>query len=73
LGSRFYLRALLIWWAVGMFAVLSWAGEKMPWLTVHIALPLLLLAASYLGAALSWIAVQSLLRTIGTWIWRIPH
>lgn len=55
LDSRFYLRALLIWWAIGMFAVLSWAGEKMPWLTVHVALPLILLAASYIGAALSWI------------------
>ena len=29
--------------------IYSWAGEKMPWLIVHIALPLLLLAARYLG------------------------
>lgn len=58
LGQRAYMRAFLIWWAAGMFLILSWAGEKMPWLTVHIALPLLLLAASYLDAALSWLDRQ---------------
>jgi uncharacterized protein (TIGR03663 family) len=58
LGQRAYLRALLIWWATGMFLVLSWAGEKMPWLTVYVALPLLLLAASYLDVALSWLDRQ---------------
>ncbi|MBX6341174.1 MAG: TIGR03663 family protein, partial [Thermomicrobiaceae bacterium] len=51
LSDRFMLRAFLIYWAAVMFAVLSWAGEKMPWLTVHIALPLALLAASLLGEA----------------------
>jgi hypothetical protein len=38
-----------------MFAVLSWAGEKMPWLTVHIALPLILLSAMLTGDALTWV------------------
>jgi predicted membrane-bound mannosyltransferase len=55
LGHRSYMRALLIWWATGMVLVLSWAGEKMPWLTVHVALPMLLLVASYLDAALAWL------------------
>ncbi|GAB4206286.1 MAG: TIGR03663 family protein [Roseiflexaceae bacterium] len=36
---------LLAWWTVSTFAIYSWAGEKMPWLTVHVALPLVLLAA----------------------------
>ncbi len=58
LGQRAYMRAFLIWWATGMFLILSWAGEKMPWLTVHVALPVLLLAASYLDVALSWLDGQ---------------
>jgi len=36
--------AYLIFWAVGSALIYSWAGEKMPWLTVHIALPLIFLA-----------------------------
>ncbi len=36
---------LLAWWTLSTFAIYSWAGEKMPWLTVHVALPLVLLAA----------------------------
>lgn len=40
LFSRF-----LVFWAAGTWLTLSWAGEKMPWLNVHIALPTILLAA----------------------------
>lgn len=36
---------LVAWWAIGAFAIYAWAGEKMPWLTTHVALPLVLLAA----------------------------
>ncbi len=36
---------LLAWWAVAAFAIYTWAGEKMPWLTIHISLPLTLLMA----------------------------
>jgi predicted membrane-bound mannosyltransferase len=36
---------LIAWWAVAAFGLYTWAGEKMPWLTVHIALPLVLLSA----------------------------
>ena len=50
LDRRWYTRALLVHWGTVMLGVLSWAGEKMPWLVVHIALPLTLLAASLLGA-----------------------
>ena len=49
-GDR--LTALLAWWFAGTLLALSSAGEKMPWLTVHMALPLALLAARSLGAAL---------------------
>ncbi len=53
-GYRWWIRVFLVVWATMMFAVLSWAGEKMPWLTVHIALPLILLSAMLTGDALGW-------------------
>lgn len=39
----------LAWWAVGIFAALSVAGEKMPWLSTHIAVPMILLAGWWGG------------------------
>ncbi len=35
--------AYLIFWAISGFVIYSWAGEKMPWLTVHITLPFIFL------------------------------
>ncbi|HEU0167293.1 MAG TPA: flippase activity-associated protein Agl23, partial [Chloroflexota bacterium] len=43
----------LAYWSILAFIIYSWAGEKMPWLTLQIALPLLLLAALFLGEFLS--------------------
>ncbi len=40
---------LLFWWAISSLVAYSIAGEKMPWLTVHIALPLILLSGWGLG------------------------
>jgi uncharacterized protein (TIGR03663 family) len=36
---------LVAWWGVAMWVGLSIAGEKMPWLSTHITMPFLLLAA----------------------------
>jgi uncharacterized protein (TIGR03663 family) len=41
--------ALLIYWSATSLFIFSIAGEKAPWLTVHIALPLILAAAWSLG------------------------
>lgn len=46
---RTFTRTFLAWWAVMAFALYSWAGEKMPWLVIHIALPLILLAGLFVG------------------------
>jgi uncharacterized protein (TIGR03663 family) len=43
-------RSFLIYWAILMFGVYSWAGEKFPWLTIHPLLPFLLLAAMFVVA-----------------------
>ncbi|MGZ6347239.1 MAG: SMP-30/gluconolactonase/LRE family protein, partial [Anaerolineales bacterium] len=40
---------LLIWWTASSLIAFSIAGEKMPWLTVHIALPMILLSGWGLG------------------------
>lgn len=49
--ERLFFRAFLAFWLLGILAILSWAGEKMPWLIVHISLPAILLAACVLGSA----------------------
>ena len=41
--------ALLLFWSLSSLAAYSIAGEKMPWLTVHIALPMILLSGWGLG------------------------
>ena len=40
---------MLGYWFLVIFCVLSWAGEKMPWLIVHIALPGTILAGIVVG------------------------
>jgi predicted membrane-bound mannosyltransferase len=65
LVRRDRLTALLLWWFVGTFVALGMAGEKMPWLTVHLALPLVFLSGRVAGQLLPW-AVRSL------WFGRAP-
>jgi uncharacterized protein (TIGR03663 family) len=52
-GIVWYLRrptlftSFLTYWAVMMFGIYSWAGEKFPWLMIHPLLPFSLLAAMF--------------------------
>lgn len=41
-----------IYWIILSFAIYSWAGEKMPWLTVHMTLPLIFLSGHVLQTSL---------------------
>jgi uncharacterized protein (TIGR03663 family) len=41
--------AFLLYWFVGALVGYSWAGEKMPWLVMYIALPMILFAGKALG------------------------
>jgi uncharacterized protein (TIGR03663 family) len=50
-GRRFFFQTSLAFWFAAIFLALSWAGEKMPWLVIHITLPAILLAAVFLGEA----------------------
>lgn len=49
--------SLLVWWSVSSVAAFSYAGEKMPWLTYHLTLPMILITGWALGHvidALDW-------------------
>jgi predicted membrane-bound mannosyltransferase len=38
-------RFFLVYWFVGNVAIYTWAAEKMPWLMIHMTMPMMLLAA----------------------------
>jgi hypothetical protein len=50
----FVLPVMLVWWAIATLGLYSWAGEKMPWLTIHVALPLVLLSAWAFARTIGW-------------------
>jgi uncharacterized protein (TIGR03663 family) len=64
LDRRFLTLALVAWWALVMFLVLSWAGEKMPWLIVHFLLPMLLLTGGGIGLVIEWLRREHLRSSI---------
>lgn len=47
--------ALLSWWTIGALVVYSWAGEKMPWLTLHLVVPLCLLGGWAVARMVNWV------------------
>ncbi|HLF28010.1 MAG TPA: SMP-30/gluconolactonase/LRE family protein [Anaerolineae bacterium] len=59
-----------LWWAALIFLALTLAGEKMPWLSTHIAVPFILLTGWWIGQMLESVwrwshSVRQRLRTIG--------
>ena len=61
-GPQPFARGFIAYWAVASVAIYSWAGEKMPWMDIHLVLPLTLLAAALLGAALDGLMTSDELR-----------
>jgi len=45
--------SFLVYWLLVSLVIYSWAGEKMPWLTVHLVLPLVLLGGWFLDRMLA--------------------
>ena len=82
-GRRTYLRGFVLYWALVHLAIFSWAGEKMPWLSVHMVLPLSILAASVIGSGIErieeaaragrmstsalWATAAGIPLVVGTW------
>ena len=48
----------LVFWTVTSLVAYSLVGEKMPWLTVHTTLPLVILAGYSAGRFFSWLAAR---------------
>jgi uncharacterized protein (TIGR03663 family) len=52
----------VVWWVGTAWVIYSYAGEKMPWLTVHLALPMIMLGAWGLGRFIEAINWRQVLR-----------
>ncbi|HEX2923818.1 MAG TPA: 6-bladed beta-propeller, partial [Chloroflexota bacterium] len=52
LSSVGFFGGFMVVWVLGALAVYSWAGEKMPWLDIHITQPLVFLAAMAIAGLL---------------------
>ena len=48
----------LILWSVGVFIGLSIAGEKMPWLSTHLAIPFILLSGRWIGRLIDGLFIE---------------
>ena len=59
--NRVYFVVFCIWWVIGSWLAYSVAGEKMPWLITHMALPMCVLGSWFFGRLLhriDWTAVR---------------
>ncbi|MEN8098404.1 MAG: flippase activity-associated protein Agl23, partial [Chloroflexota bacterium] len=63
--SWFGFAGFLVWWVAATWAVYSYAGEKMGWLTVHFAVPMILLTGWMLNQLLSKFSVSEMLQKKG--------
>ena len=59
---------LLLWWLVLSFVAFSIAGEKMPWLSVHMSVPAIWLAAWTLNAFFERVEWERLRQHGGIWL-----
>ncbi len=49
---------LTLWWAVSSILAFTIAGERMPWLTYHMAWPMILMAGWAIGQLVDWVAAR---------------
>ena len=63
-GSSYFV-AFAVYWTITAVVLYSWAGEKMPWLVVHLAQPFIILAARFVGDVLEGADWQSIVRRGG--------
>ncbi|MCC6627803.1 MAG: hypothetical protein IT340_10415, partial [Chloroflexi bacterium] len=66
---RLLTHGLLVYWALTMFVILSWAGEKMPWLITHATLPFTILAAALLGELVERLLAGDARLSVGGLTW----
>ncbi|MFQ5811810.1 MAG: flippase activity-associated protein Agl23 [Anaerolineae bacterium] len=49
LGFEVESLRFFIYWLITSLVIYSWAGEKMPWLILHVVLPMIVLAGHFVG------------------------
>jgi uncharacterized protein (TIGR03663 family) len=47
--SEVYFIPFVVYWLITTLLLYSWAGEKMPWMSVHLVLPMIFLAGRFVG------------------------
>ena len=57
-----------LYWAAGGLLIYSYAGEKMPWIVPHIALPMVYLGAQFLGGWIEGLDLARLRRPASLWV-----
>lgn len=68
LDNRIYFLVLGIWWIVGSWSAYTIAGEKMPWLMTHLALPMCVVGGWYLGRLIRRVDWPAARRTHALWL-----
>lgn len=86
--NRLYFALFGIWWVIGSWIGFTVAGEKMPWLLTHMALPMCIFGGWYLGRLVhrvDWEAARehhavwlvgvtpALILLIGVLVWGSPN
>ncbi|RIK41937.1 MAG: hypothetical protein DCC55_10415 [Chloroflexi bacterium] len=65
---RTYFVVFLAWWVVGAWVGFTVAGEKMPWLLTHMALPMCVFGGWALGRLIRLVDWGGALRTRAVWL-----
>ncbi len=58
----------LVWWIALTWGAYTWAGEKMPWLTTHFAVPMSILGGWWIAWKLKSLDWQQILKRGGWWV-----
>lgn len=66
--NRVYFAVFGIWWVIGSWVAYTIAGEKMPWLLTHLALPMCFFGGWYAARLLNRIDWASVRKNQGVWL-----
>jgi DNA-binding beta-propeller fold protein YncE len=66
--NRVYFAVFGAWWVIGAWVAFTVAGEKMPWLLTHLALPMCVFGGWFLGYVLTSIDWQAVWRRQAFWL-----
>ena len=65
---RTWFVVFALFWVAGMWAAYTVAGEKMPWLMTHMALPMCVFGGWWIGKVLTWVEWRRAWTTGGIWL-----